>query len=190
MSFRIETERLIIREWSESDLAPFLEIAGDPEVMRYIGAGIVWTQAQVEEFLERQGENVTKNGFCVGPLESKADGQLLGHCGIQYLGTTAEIEVGWWLAKRQWGQGFATEAGRGAMTFAFDELNLDQVLAIAHPENKPSHRVMERLGMQFQRRLKGRELGLPRADAEMVLYRILRQEFVRGDADQSGSSTP
>ena len=76
------------------------------------------------------------------------------------------------------------------MTFAFDELNLDQVLAIAHPENKPSHRVMERLGMQFQRRLKGRELGLPRADAEMVLYRILRQEFVRGDADQSGSSTP
>ena len=65
MSFRIETERLIIREWSESDLAPFLEIASDPEVMRYIGAGIVWTQAQVEEFVGRQRENVTKNGFCV-----------------------------------------------------------------------------------------------------------------------------
>ena len=190
MSFRIETERLIIREWSDSDLAPFLEIASDPEVMRYVGEGIVWTQAQVEEFVGRQRENVTKDGFCVGPLESKADGRLLGHCGIQYLGTTGDVEVGWWLARGQWGQGFATEAGRGALSFAFDELNLDRVIAIAHPENKPSHRVMERLGMQFQRLIKGRELGLPRAEAEMVLYRILRQEFFSGGADQSGSSAP
>ena len=112
MSFRIETERLIIREWSESDLAPFLDIASDPEVMRYTGAGTPWTQSQVEEFLGRQRESVESHGFCVGALESKADGQLLGHCGIQYLGTDGDIEVGWWLAKRQWGQGFATEAPR------------------------------------------------------------------------------
>ncbi len=188
MSFRIETERLIIREWSESDLAPFLKIGSDPEVMRYINAGNAWTPSQIDEFVGRQRENVTKHGFCVGPLESKADGKLLGHCGIQYLGTTGEVEVGWLLARRQWGQGFATEAGRGAVSFAFDELNLVCVIAIAHPENKASHRVMERLGMRFERRVKGRELGLPHADAEMVLYRILRQEFVRGSADQSGSS--
>ena len=74
MSFRIETERLILREWSESDFAPFLEIASDPEVMRYINAGIAWTQLQVEEFLGRQSENVAGHGFCVGALESKANG--------------------------------------------------------------------------------------------------------------------
>jgi len=63
-----------------------------------------------KEFLGRQRESVESHGFCVGALESKADGQLLGHCGIQYLGTDGDIEVGWWLAKRQWGQGFSTEA--------------------------------------------------------------------------------
>ena len=188
MSFRIETQRLIIREWSENDFSPFLEIATDPDVMRYIGPGIAWTHGQAEEFLARQNENVTRHGFCVGALESKADGQLLGHCGIQYLGSTGDVEVGWWLARKQWGRGFATEAGRGALAFAFEELNLDWVIAIAHPENKPSHRVMERLGMQFQRRFKGRELGLPRAEAEMLSYRVLRQEFVPENPDQSGSS--
>ena len=115
MSFRIETERLIIREWSESDLAPFLDIASDPEVMRYTGAGTPWTQSQVEEFVGRQRENVKSYGFCVGPLDSKTDWKLLGHCRIQCLGTTSDVEVGWWLAKQQWGRGFATEAGRGAV---------------------------------------------------------------------------
>ena len=86
------------------------------------------------------------------------------------------------------GQGFATETGRGALTFAFDELKLDRVLAIAHPENKPSHRVMERLEMRFQRQLRGGKLGLPPLKAERGLCRILRQEFVRGNADQFGSS--
>ena len=188
MSFRIESERLIIREWSESDFAPFLEIVNDPEVMRYIGPGLVWTQSQMEAFLGRQSESVERHGFCVGALESKADGQLLGHCGIQHLGTGGDVEVGWWLARRHWGQGFGTEAGQAALTFAFDELDLAQVLAIAHSENKASRRVMERLGMQFQRRLKGGELDLPQLDAERVLYRILRKEFSRENASQSGSS--
>ncbi len=188
MSFRIETERLIIREWSESDFSPFLEIAIDPEVMRYIGTGTAYTREQVREFLGRQSESVARHGFCVGALESKADGQLLGHCGIQYLDPGGDVEVGWWLARSQWGQGFATEAGRGALTFAFDELNLDRVLALAHIENKASRRVMERLGMRFHRYLRGGEFGLPPLGAERVLYRILRQEFVRGSKDQSGSS--
>jgi ribosomal-protein-alanine N-acetyltransferase len=171
-TFCIETERLIIREWRDSDFEPFRAIATDPEVMRYISQGIPWTDAEIAAFIRRQRENVRRFGFCLGVLEARQSGELLGQAGLQPLGTTNDYEVGWWLARSRWRQGLGFEAAHGAVRFAFESAKLARVVAIAHPENRASRRIMEKLGMQFEGLHSGQELGLRVPDVEVVLYSL------------------
>jgi RimJ/RimL family protein N-acetyltransferase len=87
---------------------------------------------------------------------------------------SSEIEVGWWVAKRLWGRGLATEGGGAALRFGWETLGLRRVKAIAEPENRASLRVMDKLGLRFERRATGRDFGLPSPDVELVVYGIER----------------
>ncbi len=177
MDFRIESERLILRGWESFDFEPFCAIASDPEVMRYVGSGEPWSDEQIEQFIARQTRGIEVDGFGLGALVSRVGGQLLGQAGLQTLGWTHEVEIGWWLAREHWGRGLATEAGHAIVRFAFERAELTRVVAIAQPKNGASIRVMEHLGMRFERRASGDELGLRDPDVEVVFYSLERDEW-------------
>ncbi len=170
MKFEIETERLRIREWRHAEWAALLPIASDADVMRYIADGSTWSEERVREFISRQIENARLYGFCLGALCYKQTGEVIGLAGLQQLGDTGEIEVGWWLAKGYWGKGLATETGGALLRFAFERAKLTRVVAIAHTENHASIAVMKKLGMSFERRMRRGDLGFSHPDIEIVMY--------------------
>ena len=170
MTFELETDRLIIREWDEDDREALSAIASDPEVMRYIVTGAAWTPKRVEKFIARQAGNARELGYCLGATVNKVSGEIIGLAGLQPLGATEDVEIAWWLAREQWGRGLATEAGLALMRFAFDRRGLTRVVAITHPDNRASIVVMEKLGMRFERRVMSDELGLASKGFELVFY--------------------
>ena len=167
----IETERLWLREWREGDADRFRYIAADPEVMRFIGEGHPWTDADLDFFIARETKRFAEHGFCLWPLIYKDSGEMIGQCGLKQLGTSGMIEVGWWVAEKHWGQGLATEAGRAALEAGFGRFGLERIVAIANPGNRASVRIMEKLGMRHVRQLSCTELGMKR-DQLVVLYEI------------------
>ncbi|MEE2680000.1 MAG: GNAT family N-acetyltransferase [Myxococcota bacterium] len=172
MTFRLRTERTRIRPWEPSDRACFARLATDPRVMRHITDGRAWTEEEIDEFLTRQARHLAQHGFCLGALSLDAVPGVAGLCGMQPLGTTNDVEVGWWLAPEHWGQGLATEAARSVLAFARDQQRLSRLLAIARSENRASTRIMEKLGMQFAGIHTGAELGLRQPDIELATYSL------------------
>jgi len=136
--------------------------------MRYIGDGKPWPEERAREFVARQVALYSERGFCLWKLGLKGAAGLIGFCGVQPLPETAEIEIGWWLARAWWGRGLATEAARAALEDAFTRVGLRRVVAIAQPGNRASVRVMEKLGMRF-------EAVRVHRGVEVVMYGVTRQ---------------
>ncbi len=170
MTFCIQTRRTVIRAWEEADREHFAEIATDPRVMHYISDGRPWSDDEIDEFLARQQHQVAAHGFCLGALCLNDARRAVGLCGMQPLGTTIDVEVGWWLAPEHWGRGLATEAARGVVDFARHQTARSRVLAIAHPENRASTRIMEKIGMRLSGYHTGRELGLRQPEVRVAVY--------------------
>jgi ribosomal-protein-alanine N-acetyltransferase len=163
--FRLETERLIIRPWEEpADRPAFIELATDPLVQRYVHRGEPYSEAEVEEWFARQARQVREHDVCMGALVEKATGRVVGLAGMQPLGTTGDLEIGWWLSPAVWGRGYATEAGGAAMRHVLETLGRPRVVAIIDPPNEASKRVAERLGLTWRKRVTGKELGHRKPD--------------------------
>lgn len=157
--FRLETDRLIIRPWTSEDRAAFTALTHDPAVMKYVHGGLPYTEDEVDEWFTRQARQLAEHDVCMGGLVEKTTGRLIGLSGTQPLGTTGDLEIGWILAREAWGRGYATEAGAAAMTHVLDTLARPRVVAIIDPGNEPSKRVAARLGMQYEARFSGAQLG-------------------------------
>ncbi|MEW6130982.1 MAG: GNAT family N-acetyltransferase [Acidobacteriota bacterium] len=168
----IETSRIWLQTWHPDDSSEFRYIATDPEVMRFIGNGQVWDDARIASWIAKQIVNYRTLGFSFWKLIEKSTNRLIGHSGIQYLANTGEIEIGWWLARRCWGQGFATEAASGVLDYSFENLKINRLVAIAYPENIASINIMKKIGMKFVRQTTGAELGLAYPEIQLVLYSI------------------
>jgi RimJ/RimL family protein N-acetyltransferase len=145
----LKTPRLILRQWRDSDLAPFAELNADPEVMRYFPA--VLTRAESDASAERLRAELDEQGWGLWALEVPGVARFIGFVGLDRVRFEAHftpaIEVGWRLERRSWGRGYATEAARAALRFAFEELRCPEVVSFTALANAPSRRVMERLGM-------------------------------------------
>lgn len=168
--FRLETERLILRPWTPEDRPAFTALTYDPEVMRYVHRGEPYTEAEVDEWFSRQERQVRELDVCMGAMIEKATGKIVGIAGTQPLGTTGELEIGWWLARDVWGRGYATEAGGAAMRHVLETLRHPRVLAIIDLPNEPSKAVARRLGMTFDRTVTGVELGHRRPEIVVDLF--------------------
>ncbi len=153
MPHHLETDRLWLCPWEAADVAAARPIFGDPEVMRYINGGVPCSDDQIRESIFRQQNHFRSRGFCLWKLLLKSDARLIGDCGLQplELDGVSEVEIGWRLAKDQWGQGFATEAAHAALQHAVEHAHLERVIAIAMPENRASLCIMEKLGMNYER---------------------------------------
>jgi len=168
----LKTDRVVLTPWQTDNWLALHRIASDPEVMRHITGGKAWSDAQTQEFLARQMRHFTERGFCLWKLQLNGDDEAVGLCGIQPLEGTSDIEIGWWLARRHWGEGIATEAARAAMRDAFTRVGLDRLVAIARAENAASLRIMEKLGMKYEREHVHR--GIP-----VVMFGIARADWRR-----------
>ena len=155
----LETERLLIRPWAAGDREAFTAMASDREVMHYVHGGTPFSEAEIDEFLGRQARQFAELQVCMGAMVEKERGAVVGVAGVQPLGTTGDLEIGWWVARDMWGRGYATEAGGAAMRHVLETLGRPRVVAIIDPGNEASKRVVGRLGMRYDRRATGAELG-------------------------------
>lgn len=152
---QLETERLILRQWVESDLEPYSQLCADEEVMRWIGNGSTRTRAECAEAIERFSKDWMGRGFGLFALEVKHNGRFIGFCGLSIPTFLPEVlpavEIGWRLHREEWGQGLATEAAQASMAFGFEHCGLQEIVSIHQVGNAASARIMEKLGMAFER---------------------------------------
>ena len=163
----IETERLVLREFTLDDLERLVELRSDPVVMRYIGEQ---TRERIEERLRYYISLYQSHGIGMWAVVHKEEGVLIGWCGLLFLDGTTEVEVGYGVAREFWGRGLMTEAARASLRYGFERVGLERIVAVAMPENAPSRRIMEKLGMRYEKN--GHFYN-----HELVYYAINRESF-------------
>jgi RimJ/RimL family protein N-acetyltransferase len=145
----LQTTRLVLRQWREGDFESFAALNADPEVMRFFPAPV--TREESDALGRRAERDIAERGWGLWAVEVKESAAFIGFVGLAEPSFDAHftpaVEVGWRLARDQWGNGYATEAARAATAFGFDELGLDEIVSFTSVVNEPSRRVMERLGM-------------------------------------------
>ena len=166
----LETERLLIRPWAAGDREAFTAMASDRELMHYVHGGTPFSEAEIDEFLGRQARQFAELQVCMGAMVEKERGAVVGVAGVQPLGTTGDLEIGWWLSSEVWGRGYATEAGGAAMRHVLETLQRPRVVAVIDPPNEASKRVVARLGMEFEATYTGTQLGHRRPELVLDLF--------------------
>lgn len=167
----IETKRLKFRRFTLDDLPLLIEQRSDPEVNRYLGGTRLQNPAALAKRIEFYISCYDKFGFGSCAMIWKEDGRVIGSAGIQPLEDTGEIEVGYTMIKEFWGRGIGTEAARGWLEYGFNEAGLERIVAVAIRENIASRRIMEKLGMKFEK-------DEPHYDEMCAFYGISKQEFI------------
>jgi RimJ/RimL family protein N-acetyltransferase len=146
---RLQTTRLRLEPFSQAHAAALNILDSDPAVMRFIGDGSTRTLDQTKAAIGRVQERWERLGYAWWTLFERQTGDAIGAACLQHLANEegAPLEIGWRLRPDKQGKGYATEAGRAILRFAFRKVGADEVLAVAHPDNVSSRKVMERLGM-------------------------------------------
>ncbi|MEO3803275.1 GNAT family N-acetyltransferase [Nonomuraea sp. B1E8] len=174
----METERLIMRRWRDTDRAPFAAMNADPEVMEHFPATL--TREQSDTMIDRIEQGFDRHGYGLWALEVRESGLFIGFAGLVLQTFDAPflpaVEIGWRLARPAWGHGYATEAARRAAAYAFAEAGLDAIISMTAARNARSRAVMERLGMT---RDPAEDFDHPRVPGDNplrrhVLYRLRR----------------
>jgi ribosomal-protein-alanine N-acetyltransferase len=145
----LETDRLILRRWKDSDREPFAEMNADPRVMEFFPDTL--TRDESDQLIESIETHFDNRGFGLFATELKGERKLIGFIGLHVASFQAHftpcVEIGWRIAVPYWGKGLATEGSREVLSFAFDRLRLERVVSFTVPENVASRRLMEKLGM-------------------------------------------
>jgi len=150
----IETERLRLREITQEDFQAVHEYASDPETVKYMPFGPN-TEEETREFISRNLKNQRerpRTEYGLGIILKDED-RFIGACGIHGV-TEIQASIGYILARRYWGHGYATEAARALVDHAFSELGVHRVYASCDPRNHASIRVLEKVGMSLEGRLR------------------------------------
>ncbi|NBA98111.1 GNAT family N-acetyltransferase [Pseudomonas sp. R5(2019)] len=178
----LESARLLLRQWGDDDLREFATLCADPQVMRYFPAPL--SRVESAALIGRIRGHFAEYGFGLWALERKDSGAFIGFTGLMNVNFNAPfapaVEIGWRLARRHWGLGFASEAAWTSLRCAFAQLGLNEVVSFTTRNNLPSQKVMQAIGMQ--RDLAG-DFEHPRLTADdplraHVLYRINRAQWL------------
>ena len=145
----IETARVRLRYLTLEDLDDLFRIYSNPEVMKYVGKG-ARTKDETLSALVSMIEH-WKHGFGMWAIIHKDSSKFIGRCGLCFLDNTPEIELGYTLDKPYWNMGLATEASLAILKYGFEQIGLKRIVAIARPENLASQRVMQKVGMKFEK---------------------------------------
>ena len=165
----LETDRLLLRKFTENDIDAVYAMRSDADLMRFIREPQT-NRAEAASWVNLISSRweTEKVGFCA--VIEKSSGRFAGWCGLWRLKETGETEVGYALIEDFRGKGYAAEASEAFLKYGFETLNLKEIVAVARPENRASRRVMERIGMTYD--YTGRFY-----ERELVHYSITREEF-------------
>lgn len=166
----IETPRTWLRPLVTTDLDDLAQIYSDPQVMKYRLIPQPASRKQTQEMLKSYLAHWNQHGFGRWATIYKPHERLIGHCGLEYLATLDEIEVNYLLAREYWGQGLATESATVLLRYGFETLQFKRLVALAKPENLASRRVMEKIGMQYEK-------NVQLSRVEWVVYTINRDQW-------------
>ena len=145
----IETPRLILRQWQETDHEPYIQLNQDEEVAEFFPSVSTRdeTLAQINRFIL----HIKRYNYGFFAVERKDNRQFIGFTGLSHPRFesyfTPCVEIGWRLSKANWGQGFATEAAKACLEFGFDKLGLDEIYSFTSIYNVRSEQVMKKIGM-------------------------------------------
>lgn len=142
----VETERVLLREFTERDAEAVLAFNGDPRVMQYTGEP-VWGDLHEARRRLREYPDYRRHGYGRWAIVHKADRMVVGFNGLKYLDELGETDLGYRLAHRYWGRGLATESSLGVLRYGFDNLGLQRIVALVLPEHTASIRVLQKVGM-------------------------------------------
>ncbi len=150
VAIEFETARLRLRDWCDADREPFAAMNEDPVVMEYFPAP--GTRAGSDAMIDRWRLQLAQRGWANWAVEIRASGEFIGYTGLSVpradLPFMPCVEIGWRLAHRFWGQGYATEAARGCLEVGFERLGLGEIVSFTTLANRRSRAVMERIGMK------------------------------------------
>ena len=147
----IETERLLLRESRQDDLETWAElIFTDPEMLEYLPKRDITPLERAQRAFDMDRRNWEVNGIAGWIATDKATGEFVGNCYFEKEETN-ELELGYNIAKPYWNRGLATEGSRAIVRFAFEERQIDRIIAMAIPENIGSCRVLEKIGLTFEK---------------------------------------
>ncbi|TDO54902.1 RimJ/RimL family protein N-acetyltransferase [Kribbella sp. VKM Ac-2527] len=144
----IITDRLVLRDWRESDLAPWAAMNADPEVREYLGP--LLTAEEAAASVRSFQDDLDRNGFGFWAVEVRHTGEFVGFAGLDTVDEGMPftgVEAGWRLARSAWGHGYATEAALAVLRYGFDTHRMPEILAITTTTNLRSQAVMQRIGM-------------------------------------------
>jgi len=144
----VQTDRLLLREFDESDAAAYYALGSDPVVTRYTGTGML---ASLEHALRVLHANplsdYKQHGFGRWACVLQETGKVIGFAGLKRLDELGEVDIAFWLLPAYWGTGLATEAGRAVLQYGFERLFLERIIGLVDPQNAASIHVLEKLGM-------------------------------------------
>jgi RimJ/RimL family protein N-acetyltransferase len=190
----IHTDRLLLRRWRDSDRDPFAALTADPVVTEYLLGPV--TRDRSDAFVERIEAHWDQSGWGLWAVEVPGVAAFIGYIGLwpadDVIGRPA-VEVGWRLARRHWGNGYATEGAGHALRYGFVTLGLGEIVSFTVPQNERSRRVMERIGLV---RDQSGDFDHPRVDPDAfpdmvrhVLYRLDRGSWRRSVAERESGAT-
>lgn len=150
----IDTGRLILRKFDADDVEAFFQLCSRPEVIRYAQNTPVASLEQARELMKAAPlHDYATYGYGRFACVWKQSGEVIGFSGLKYVPEISDTELGYRFLPEYWGLGLATEAGRASIDFARSDLGLKRLVAIVHPENTASARVVGKLGFSVEKQL-------------------------------------
>ncbi len=182
MPLTLNTARLLLRPWRDSDRAPFAALNADPEVMEFFPA--LKSREQSDASIDLWTAQFAERGWSNWAVELRDSGAFIGFIGLsvprRQLPFSPCVEIGWRLARAHWGQGVATEGARAALAAGFEQLGLAEIVSFTALTNLRSRAVMERLGMRSDSAEDFDHPALPEGHAlrRHCLYRLTREDWL------------
>lgn len=167
---KIITKRLILRGFQDEDLDAYAQMCADGETMRYIGIGNTLSRSESWRNMAMMLGHWSLRGYGMWALELKQDGRMIGRVGCWYPDGWMGLEIGWTINREFWRRGYATEAANASLEYAFEELQVEEIMSLIRPANMASRRVAEKIGEQLvgQTQIMGEEA---------LIYRLRRDEW-------------
>ena len=166
----LETKRLTHRRFTHSDLDRLIEMRVDDDVMKYLGGEKMQNPDALRKRLDFYISCYEDRSLGMHAMFWKETGEMIGWSGLQPLENSNEIEVGYGMIKEFWGKGIGFETGYFWLEYGFNEVNLDRIVAVADKENTASWKIMEKLGMTYERDERHYEM-------DCVFYSISKEQF-------------
>jgi ribosomal-protein-alanine N-acetyltransferase len=142
------TERLYMRQLRYDDVDSYYEIMKKDEVGMWLASSNGKTYPETKSLIENYSKHWKERGYGVWGVLDRQSKELFGHCGLNFLKETGEVELLYAFDPKYWGHGYATESGIASLEYAFRKLRLDRIIALAKPDNKKSINVIHKTGFK------------------------------------------